>query len=93
VSLRGPVFRMTEIHEQFGVRLSRFAAEQIDDSFVASAFEHGRLRVHSLDKGLFAVELAGPQRSNRYLTQTEVDSLHYDVRASDGIRELRVTLA
>lgn len=83
---------MTEIHEQFGVRLSRFAAEQIDNSFVASTFEHGRLRVHSLDKGLFAVELAGPERS-RYLTQTEVDSLHYDVRASDGIRELRVTLA
>jgi len=82
-----------EVPNRCRVQLRKFTEHDLNDSFVAYGDQWGIFHVAPLGGGLFAVEIASvDQNRRRYLTQPEADSLHYGIRASDGIKELRVEL-
>lgn len=88
---------MNDVPVQFRVELNKFTEHDLNGSFVALPSGYGVIRVYPLEDNLFAVEISstGQNLSEsflRFLTQTEVNSLHFGVRASDGIKELRVEL-
>lgn len=97
-----PRMDMAEVPNEYRVRLSNFTEQDLEGSFCSftlgneGAEGHGVFRAHPLDNGQCAVQIISPDEGGsdacRFLTQAEVDSIHFAVR-SDGIKELRVRLA
>ena len=86
---------------EFRVKLSNFTEHDLEGSFCSFTLEnegtegHGMFRTYPLDDGQCAVQIISPSEGEgdacRFLTQPEVDTIHFAVR-SDGIKELRVRL-
>ena len=92
---------MAEVPNEYRVVLSNFSEHDLRGAYCYFILEnppakgHGVFRVYELDGGRFAIEIFSSDGEggafNRFLTQPEVDSIHFGVR-SDGIKELRVGL-
>jgi len=89
---------ITDVPEQYRVRLNQLGEHELNQPFVAFRGQYVMLHLYRLEQGVFAVEVVSVGKAinespiHRYLTQTEVDSLHFEVRSHDGIKALRVQL-
>ena len=91
---------MSDVPEEYRVKLSDFTEQDLNGSFVKFKLDDppaegsGLIRVCPLGGGFFAIEIVSKGEDSyetvRFLTQSEVDSIHFGVRLSDGIKELRV---
>jgi hypothetical protein len=92
---------MPDVPNEYRVVLSNFSEHDLGGAFCHFTLDnplakgHGVFRVYKLDDERFAIEIFSRDGEggdfSRFLTQAEVDSIHFGVR-SDGIKELRVGL-
>ena len=93
---------MQEVPNEYRVRLNQFTEQDLEGSFCSFTLGNegkegqGLFRTYPLNNGQCAVQIISPDEGTgeacRFLTQAEVDTIHYAVRTSDGLKELRVRL-